>query len=258
MAERVKGVLWQARIPRRSSGLLTVLLTLGAGLAAYKAFSAPTRGWGVFFFTIAACFALMIVATGLLSWGDSEDLGTVRGCKLARLVQLGGEIHLAPATGRGTYDVEDRAACIAPVRSAQVRFPIAEPDLIALAMSLHRRRHEAPEDGCSCGFHAGAGDHRTPLPGEVVVDVELSGRRIATDDGYRAAHQKVLAVHVPRGCAIERAGGASETNRCGRRARGVVVLSNGAWPMCDDHGLDLTVPLERIAQRLGTEVDWLE
>jgi hypothetical protein len=233
----------------------TALLTIGAAVAAYKAFTAPSRGWGIVFFAIAACFALMIVVAGLLSNGDQEK---VRGRKLARLVQSGDEVKLAPASGRGTYRLDDEAACISPVRSARVRFPIAEADLVELAMSLHARRHDAPNDRCSCGFHSGAGDQLTPRPGEVVVDVELSGRLITTDHGCRAAHQKVLAVHVPRLCAIEQMAGTSEVNQCGRTACGVVVLKNGVWPMCEGHGLDLTVPLERIAQRLGTEVDWLE
>jgi hypothetical protein len=72
--------------------------------------------------------------------------------------------------------------------------------------------HDAPDARCTCGFYAvdededlwrlGGGD-----PELVVLDVDLSGRLIEHEHGYRASNQRVRRVRVPRRCA-----------RCGREA----------------------------------------
>jgi hypothetical protein len=72
--------------------------------------------------------------------------------------------------------------------------------------------HAAPDARCTCGFYAvdndddlwrlGGGD-----PELVVLDVDLSGRLIEHEHGYRASNQRVRRVRVPRRCA-----------RCGREA----------------------------------------
>jgi len=72
--------------------------------------------------------------------------------------------------------------------------------------------HAAPDAECTCGFYAvdndddlwrlGGGD-----PELVVLDVELSGRVIEHQHGYRASDQRVRAVSIPRRCV-----------RCGREA----------------------------------------
>jgi hypothetical protein len=187
----------------------------------------------------------------------TEQQRRVRGRKVARLVKADGEWMFEPVSGRGTYNVEQEAECISPVRTTRIRFPIEQADLIEKAMSLHQGRHAAPGLRCGCGFHATREDHPMLLPGQVIVDVELSSKRIKTKNGYRAAHQRVVSVHVPRQCAIEDASEGSYKSTCGRFASGVLVLPNGVWPMCDRHGMD-NVPLTELSARLGIEVSWLE
>jgi hypothetical protein len=67
-----------------------------------------------------------------------------------------------------------------------------------------------PADGCDCGFYAlrpdreaevfGASEHLLRAT-SVRLDVELSGAVLEYDRGYRAQHQRVLRVEVPRICA---------------------------------------------------------
>lgn len=158
----------------------------------------------------------------------------------------------------GRYEVDAHAQC-RPSRSYYLgTAPVA---------------HEAPAVDCKCGFYGLAlDDERQPTrPHEpaqpYLLDVELFGRVIRHERGYRAARQKVLRVHVPTLCY-----------RCGDRARRLgLTLSTttlipnsygssyprttpGKWQptcgmLCGSYVSYLT--LEQAAKRLGTEVDWL-
>jgi hypothetical protein len=72
--------------------------------------------------------------------------------------------------------------------------------------------HDAPDADCSCGFYAVDDDtHLWRLgadePELAVLDVELAGRVIEHDHGYRASHQRVVKVQFHGVCV-----------RCGKRA----------------------------------------
>jgi hypothetical protein len=62
--------------------------------------------------------------------------------------------------------------------------------------------HRAPHVDCSCGFHALPRPSRlfTSTRDVVLLEVELSGRVVHHADGFRAEHQRVLAVRFPRSC----------------------------------------------------------
>lgn len=61
-------------------------------------------------------------------------------------------------------------------------------------------RHDAPKLDCTCGFYAVRNpDDLSVGYGSVRLDVELSGRVIVHERGYRAQHQRVLRAHTP-GC----------------------------------------------------------
>lgn len=66
--------------------------------------------------------------------------------------------------------------------------------------------HDAPAWGCVCGFYAmptGALSEYDRRRGHAILEVELSGKIICHDKGYRAEHQRVLEVLVPN-CACNR------------------------------------------------------
>jgi hypothetical protein len=72
--------------------------------------------------------------------------------------------------------------------------------------------HAAPAAECSCGFYAVADDTQlwrlgADEPELAVLDVELAGRVIEHDHGYRASDQRVTSVQFHGACV-----------RCGQRA----------------------------------------
>ena len=87
--------------------------------------------------------------------------------------------------------------------------------------------HEAPDSDCSCGFYAVADDTQlwrlgADEPELAVVDVELSGRVIEHDHGYRASNQHVAAVRFHGVCV-----------RCGQRAETFTLRRfGGLVPAC--------------------------
>jgi len=110
--------------------------------------------------------------------------------KLARLGVERGEVVLSPAFYRqlgASYGVVARASC-------------------AL------EGHDAPHADCTCGFYAVADDSQlwrlgADEPELAVLDVDLAGRVIEHDHGFRASDQTVRAVHFHGVCV-----------RCGMRA----------------------------------------
>ena len=110
--------------------------------------------------------------------------------KLARLGVEHGEVVLRPAFFRqlgASYGVVAHATC--PLES-----------------------HDAPNAECSCGFYAVADDTQlwrlgADEPELAVLDVELAGRVIEHDHGYRASDQRVTSVRFHGACV-----------RCGKRA----------------------------------------
>ena len=72
--------------------------------------------------------------------------------------------------------------------------------------------HDAPAAECSCGFYAVADDTQlwrlgADEPELAVLDVELAGRVIEHDHGYRASDQRVTAGALPRHVRALRAAG---------------------------------------------------
>jgi hypothetical protein len=161
------------------------------------------------------------VAGGPLPWDVFAT--PIQGRKFARLVVRGERVAFLPAffqANSGVYGAISVAAC-----------ELGEP-------------HSAPDARCTCGFYAvdndedlwrlGGGD-----PELVVLDVELSGRLIEHEHGYRASNQRVRRVRVPRRCA-----------RCGREAEmlhrrlfGAVVPACGR---CARRPLSLEVAAESL------------
>lgn len=116
----------------------------------------------------------------------------IAGRKFARLVRRGDALAFLPAFFQANS---------APYRSvSHATCELGEP-------------HDAPNPKCTCGFYAvgtdeelwrlGSGD-----PELIVLDVDLSGRVIEHEHGYRASHQNVRRVSIPPRCV-----------RCGREAQ---------------------------------------
>ena len=97
------------------------------------------------------------------------------------------------AMGDGT--VELRSLTDAARRT---RWPVGE----ALHARCMRGRHPAPSTECSCGIYAhrsrgAALAHARAAPGSIVGEVELWGRVIEHEHGYRSEYARIRALWVP-------------------------------------------------------------
>jgi hypothetical protein len=128
-----------------------------------------------------------------------------RGYKVAKLVvdPASGQAGFLGLTVGGLYGGDTAASCevldgwLPPPRRWGRRRP---PPV-----------HDVPDLSCSCGFHAFTRRpeavrllaERPPVSrqfGAVLLEVDLAGTVIEFDRGFRASHQRVLGVQVPRWC----------------------------------------------------------
>lgn len=240
-----------------------VTLTVALGLIAEDVYIAWTPNGSQQWWTVPIMCAA--VANGFLGTGAIvrlADQGLVpgwplpvrhqaeplRGYKLAKLIRVmeqpknelvvngtpcrGDEIVFAGAVGNGMpYRVDDTAHC-------------------------YKALHEAADPDCSCGFYAMKKPSRVHpmLQGEdVILEVELFGRVICCESGYRAERQRVLSVTVARHCTF-----------CGQEPAGVIAWRGTAFaaplfPVCERDSAaseDGLMALSEVAGRLGTEVRW--
>lgn len=112
-------------------------------------------------------------------------------------------------------------------------------------------KHQAPDENCQCGFYAVPPDVDSwHSDGTVDLLVELSGTVIEHDLGYRAEHQRVIQMTLPR-CplclepseiVIFRGG---QSTRIGCRGCFGDVKTKGAYgPVVDRKMLERHIPLE--------------
>jgi hypothetical protein len=119
--------------------------------------------------------------------------GPLRGHKLA-YPMLSGDGQMAGfkgvwASAQPIYQVRDSAAC------------------------FWNTNHSPPERRCGCGFycfHSSEAAHAMACESQyrssVILDVEISGRFIRYEEGFRYSDQRVLAVHLNR-CSCGRPAG---------------------------------------------------
>jgi hypothetical protein len=150
--------------------------------------------------------------------------------KLARLGYDRGRVRLQPAFFRqlgDNYDAVAEATC--PLRD-----------------------HDAPDADCSCGFYAVADDTQlwrlgADLPNLAVLDVELAGRLIEHQHGYRASHQRTLTVRLPGSCT-----------RCGKPAEMLHHQRFGAIvPACSGCARR-PITLDAVSDALGVPVTFAD
>ena len=188
-----------------------------------------------------------------------EQAETIKGWKRARLVVSEGRLVFAPLARGSSYRVEGRAQCDALYGRIWYSSLSADPQ---------PEFHEAPSANCSCGFYAvrEQDEAAADLHGVVLLEVELYGRVIVHENGYRAERQRVLSVRVPRQCsswlcATDAMCVALSTEEVagyrGTSTRSVIL------PFCRDHAaltdhdvLHTPSSLSDIAALLGTEVRW--
>jgi hypothetical protein len=163
---------------------------------------------------------------------------------------------------------ERRQDPIRAVKAVEVRGPLEAPGVhpvgrywrepidhrgTAVARCRKTRAHRAPEFDCSCGFHACADPAALAAatvlhPDVALAEVDLSGRIVEHERGWRAARQRILGLRFPDRCA-----------RCGGPAAHVAVET--LWQsVCAPCALDAVrrgrpvLRLGEVAGALGVEV----
>lgn len=169
---------------------------------------------------------------------------TIRAWRRACLVLVDGKVRFAPVAHIGTFDADATAVCL-------LWFQSGTPG------------HAAPDQNCTCGFYAVTKErYRAELTAGYstsvcTLDVDLFGRVIVHENGYRAERQRVLGVTLDP-CAVD----------CDEATAAVLfapVLGERPRLVCERHlplfdGLRTEYPdvallsVDEIAQHLGVEV----
>lgn len=120
--------------------------------------------------------------------------GVIRAQKRGNLTDFGDK----PFTGRFAnvnYGVEATAICAGRGWAASYHECCAAPE--------DAGRHPAPHPDCSCGFHAHLHGPQMCCTGPGwLFEVELHGKVVEHEDGYRAQRQRVLSVTPSSTCAL--------------------------------------------------------
>lgn len=103
--------------------------------------------------------------------GAGTGLEPVRGWKLARLARYDSWTFV-PLAGGFPYGVE------------------------AVALCVYGHTHRPPDLKCSCGFYAWNEPREIASGQQVLLEVELYGRVIVAERGYRAEKQRVLSATI--------------------------------------------------------------
>lgn len=112
--------------------------------------------------------------------------------KVAGLVWLPNQgPKFAPLNQGGTYGADEDARCNGNPYGITFTFR-------AYPGATRTEEHEAPALKCACGFYA-CTDLSMLEGGAAILEVELSGKVIVCERGYRAGHQRVIRAHL-RGC----------------------------------------------------------
>ncbi len=126
-------------------------------------------------------------ASGLIeSVGDTP----IRAWKRYPIVWHNGRLYLVPANGLlgATSEAFDHGEWV------EARCPSRMPGLPPPFSEQHSPI--SPDESCSCGFYAVSDPDNATYHG-VLVEVELSGRVIVAERGYRAQFLRVAAIHPP-------------------------------------------------------------
>jgi hypothetical protein len=179
----------------------------------------------------------------------------------------------------------ERSPTLEPIRARKAAWVLITPDRTAghfAGLSVHlgyqaddlarcapdrcqgTEQHDPPHRDSSCGFHSAVHDPVSwLLPDAVLLDVELFGRVIRHERGWRASRQRVLGAAFPRACREyrHREDGADLVTLPSRVLGGWWTVGSRCQP-CSQR---LRTPTEgrpitmgELAGILGTEVSWAD
>ncbi len=208
------------------------------------------------------------------SWDDVPRRSSpdpIKGVKLAYPVLVGGRVKFHALARPVTYGTDEAATCdrVLLVRST------TELGMAGKGLLYRRVNHPVPEASCTCGFYAMKRRrnskvrslkkrtmlgtvawarrvrHKGPLLPYALLEVELLGRVLVHEHGYRAGHQRVMKARLDARCSC-----------CPRPAVGFFTgkfLAGGSIPVLSSTcGCQAPVryTLADVRNMAGTEVVW--
>lgn len=153
--------------------------------------------------------------------------------------------RFAPLNQGGTYTADEESECRAGMMSGFIVstsvFGVPSPPVVPSSAG----KSHSPDPSCTCGFYA-CTDLSMLDGGMAVLEVELSGRVIVCERGYRAGHQRVIRAHL-RGC-----------HYCGFTPSVVSFEDNYTLQLrCDQHAIPNapSLSIADLGSALGVPVD---
>jgi hypothetical protein len=172
--------------------------------------------------------------------------------KQARLVRDGCDVRLLALSTDYKVRADAEASCLRKSENPIWGMPVMTLYLPYVVNTGTTYVHGPPGLDCTCGFYAYV--HRpAPEYSIVVLEVELSGRVIEHETGYRAQFQRVLGCYLPPRC------------HSGLLCDGVPVAvyfggDNKGHGICERHAKgdvsDLVVSLAKLSGAIGIECRW--
>lgn len=127
--------------------------------------------------------------------------------------------------------------------------------------NLNKAEHVSPDLHCSCGFYIPSDERgRITRPqGSVALEVEMAGKIIRFEHGYRAQWQRVLSVTLPTECGQ---GNSYAKNSCAGPARWLCTIPNASTYSIGGNdgkrlGVCCAVHMRRSKHVIGKPVSWL-
>ena len=189
-----------------------------------------------------------------------EQIDPIRVFKLAKLVWADGRIRFMGVGLNIPYDAETAAMC--GIKNGHAFF-WGSSNKYGFDPSAD---HDVPDPRCTCGFHGVASKDADEIQGDyasarfVRIEAELYGRVVRHERGYRAEHQRVLSVSIPRRCRayLVCPGGIAEQG-CTNTPTGLRIDAGEVIASCAEHApFGGVIPPTDVAKALGTQVRWFD
>ena len=185
------------------------------------------------------------------------------GYKTLKMVVDEGRLRFRGQTG-AVYDLESTAKCAAMnsvwaytnaiYSSQQIRYTYGVDGTITAHLDppipeqSSQELHRSPDPDCSCGFYALADRPKDWEYGAFLAQVELYGRTVRGELGWRVECQRVLQIEAKKTCVVN--GHGTDAVGFSTGADGTIIA------VCKDHGaLNYATPSE-LTGKIGTEVRW--
>lgn len=150
----------------------------------------PSKPWSQADFGDRGAYPLALGSVFGVRWWSLDSSGWLKGVNAT----WGPEVN--EATCLRTVETPSTAAFRAWARGEG---PSVLPDQLPAVPVIPNPRHEAPDDGCACGFYAFWTAEPAPVRARFPVAgvIEGFGRTVVGSRGFRCGKARIVALHIP-------------------------------------------------------------